>query len=174
MSYSIVFSGELKPTVSKEQAITNLAILFKKSEDSVAKLFSAKRVLIRRDLSQQDATKYQLALANAGIVTELLDQNDSASSSKIAPNDTDRIKVSTTVNPQTESVDIQSTSANNSGLSMAEPGTVIMQHEQVINDTVVPPDMDIAPPGSPISNEQSVEEPDIDISGISLADSEEK
>jgi hypothetical protein len=172
MSYSIVFSGELKPTVTREQAISNLAILFKKDENDIAKLFSAKRVLIRRDLSQQEATKYQLALANAGIVTELLIQNDTATPAT-PPSNTDKIEVANTVKSQVENVEIKPASIDISSLSMAEPGTVIMEHEHILADTVVPPNLEIAPPGSTISQEKPVQEPDIDISSISMADAGE-
>lgn len=174
MSYSIVFSGELKPTVTREQAITNLAVLFKKDEDSIAKLFSAKRVLIRKDLSQQEATKYQLALANAGIVTELLVQKETAEPSPASPPDTANIEVTDTVQARVENVEIKPAAIDNTSLTMAEPGIVIMEHELVINDTVVPPDLEIAPPGTTISNDKPVAEPDIDISGMSIADAGEK
>lgn len=68
-SFAIAFSGELVEGADPAQVRKNLAQLFKTSPDQVEKLFSGKRVALKKDLDQQTALKYQAVLKKAGAVT---------------------------------------------------------------------------------------------------------
>jgi Tfp pilus assembly major pilin PilA/TM2 domain-containing membrane protein YozV len=65
--YKILFEGEVVEGVDRETAKSNLQRLFKTSAATVEKLFSGKRVVIKKDISASEAKKYQAALNKAGI-----------------------------------------------------------------------------------------------------------
>lgn len=87
--FNIVFSGELARGVELAQAQANLAKLFKLNTDKVIALFSGKRVVLKRDLSLDQATQYRLAIKKAGALVELVacaaQARNSAASGGIQP-----------------------------------------------------------------------------------------
>ncbi|MBB2496705.1 DUF805 domain-containing protein [Aquipseudomonas ullengensis] len=64
--FKIVFSGELMPDMALDTVKDNLAQLFKSNRSRVESLFSGANVPIKRDLPEDEADKYLIALQNAG------------------------------------------------------------------------------------------------------------
>ncbi len=173
MSYSVVFTGEIKASVTRDQAIENLAVLFKKDTAAIEKLFTGKKIIIKRDLDHQSATKYQMALANAGVVSELLDQSAEEhvqSENKAPVANTSAFTVAeagaTIIEPKNTPeplIDISTLSMSDAGITLVEPSAVKA-------DKIEPPSFNIAPTGSIISDDKPPPSPAIDTSSMSLAD----
>ncbi|WP_152219870.1 DUF805 domain-containing protein [Pseudomonas sp. SCB32] len=64
--FKIVFDGALMPQTPLETAKENLARLFKSDTSKIDALFSGKPVVLKRDLSDDEADKYLRALHGAG------------------------------------------------------------------------------------------------------------
>lgn len=64
--FKIVFSGELMPDMALDTVKDNLAQLFKSNRSRVESLFSGATVPLKRDLPEDEADKYLIALQNAG------------------------------------------------------------------------------------------------------------
>ncbi|MBO3277581.1 DUF805 domain-containing protein [Pseudomonas schmalbachii] len=64
--YKIVFDGALMPQTPLQTAKENLARLFKSDPAKVDALFSGQPVVLKRDLSEDEAEKYLRALHSAG------------------------------------------------------------------------------------------------------------
>ena len=64
--FKIVFDGTLMPQTPLETAKENLARLFKSDTSKIDALFSGKPVVLKRDLSDDEADKYLRALHGAG------------------------------------------------------------------------------------------------------------
>lgn len=65
--YKIVFDGALQPGVDLATAKLNLADLFKTDVTAIERLFNARTVALKRDLSHSDAQTYLQALSKTGI-----------------------------------------------------------------------------------------------------------
>ncbi|MGE8362314.1 DUF805 domain-containing protein [Pseudomonas sp.] len=66
--FKVVFNGELMPDVELETAKDNLARLFKSDRTRINTLFSGNPIAIKRDLQENEADQYLIALQRAGAV----------------------------------------------------------------------------------------------------------
>jgi len=80
MTYSVAFTGAINPNVDKSDVINKLMALFKKDQAFIEQLLSGKKVIIKRNLDQETAKKYQNVIMKAGAFTCLIDESESASS----------------------------------------------------------------------------------------------
>ncbi len=69
--FKIVFEGSTLPGVAVETAKANLAQLFRSDLEAVEKLFTGRKVALKRNLSQDTAQKYLDALQKAGVQARL-------------------------------------------------------------------------------------------------------
>ncbi len=76
--FAVVFSGVIVPGANREQVKLNLAKLFKVEPARVEPMFSGKRVVIKAQLDQVTAQKYQAALKSAGAMCEVVDTTAAA------------------------------------------------------------------------------------------------
>jgi len=65
-AYDIFFQGEALDGFDQAQLRQNMAKLFQANEQTLNALFSGKTVLLKKDLSKDDALKYQTQLKKAG------------------------------------------------------------------------------------------------------------
>ena len=65
--FKIVFEGALLPGIDAITAKLNLAELFKSDVAAIERLFSGRKVALKRDLSHADAQTYLQALTKTGI-----------------------------------------------------------------------------------------------------------
>ncbi len=71
-TFAVVFSGRVANGASVEQVKSNVAKLFKVEVAKVERLFSGARVAIKKGLDEATAKKYQMALAKAGALCEVI------------------------------------------------------------------------------------------------------
>lgn len=69
--YQLVFQGECAPGVDEETARANAKGLFKASDAQILKMFAGGRVVIRNQLDQPTAEKYQAVLKKNGIISHI-------------------------------------------------------------------------------------------------------
>jgi hypothetical protein len=70
--YQVVFEGKLTGERPLEEVKRNLAALFKMKAEQVEALFSGNPVVIKRDIDQPTALKYQAAFKKAGAVCAVM------------------------------------------------------------------------------------------------------
>ncbi|UTW44109.1 hypothetical protein KFE80_06740 [bacterium SCSIO 12696] len=70
-SLEIVFRGDIAPGHTMVEVRDNLRELFKADDAQLAKLFSGRPVVVRRNLDQTAALRYQQAMGKAGAVVEV-------------------------------------------------------------------------------------------------------
>ena len=69
--FQVIVSGKLATGVTLEQAQQNIAKLFKTTVDKLGPMFSGERVVVKKELDQATAAKYQTALQQAGLLAEV-------------------------------------------------------------------------------------------------------
>ena len=82
--YDIYFTGQLVEGTTTETAIANMAKLFKKPAEDIAKLFNGKPQLLKRGADKTAALKYKAALHQAGILVAFRAHQDSVNADPIA------------------------------------------------------------------------------------------
>jgi uncharacterized protein YdgA (DUF945 family) len=69
--YEVAFSGQIQEGAELDAVKASIARMFKADKATMAKLFSGKRFVIRKDLSAEAADKYSMAFTKAGAICEL-------------------------------------------------------------------------------------------------------
>jgi hypothetical protein len=69
--YEVTFSGEIQEGAKLDEVKARIAKLFKADEVTIARLFSGKRIVIKKNLSAEVADKYSIAFTKAGAVCDL-------------------------------------------------------------------------------------------------------
>jgi hypothetical protein len=70
--YQIVFDGSLTGKIAADQVRQNLAAMFKMNATQVEALFSGNSIVIKRNIDEATAKKYQLAFNKAGAICTLV------------------------------------------------------------------------------------------------------
>jgi hypothetical protein len=83
--YQIIFEGKLTGERPLEEVKNNLAALFKMKPDQVDALFGGKAVVIKRDIDQATALKYQAAFKKAGAVCSVLSDTPENTAQRAQP-----------------------------------------------------------------------------------------
>jgi len=73
--FKVVFDGQMVKDADPDQVKANLARLFKVDADKVTHLFAGGRKLIRRDVDEATAKKFQIAFTRAGAIAVIVDPN---------------------------------------------------------------------------------------------------
>ncbi len=76
IKWDIYLIGEPKPGIDRPTLVRNLATLFKKEVPTIEKMLRKSRSLIKANVDQLTAKKYQAAIAKAGGQCELLEQGE--------------------------------------------------------------------------------------------------
>jgi len=69
--YEVAFSGQIQEGAELDAVKARIAKIFKANEATIAKLFSGKRIVIKKNLSAEAADKYSIAFTNAGAICDL-------------------------------------------------------------------------------------------------------
>jgi hypothetical protein len=176
--YQILFEGKLTGERPLDEVKRNLAALFKMKADQVDALFTGKPVVIKRDIDQATALKYQTAFKKAGAVctvaSDVAEAPPAAAKTKSA---TTAASTGGTANPKDRGgrmagKDIVNIAVpqNLSGLSLAQAGAVLenlpIDQNVKIPDTVgLSFSKDDATYLAPTKN---MAEAKVDISGLAL------
>jgi hypothetical protein len=174
--YQVIFEGKLTGERPLEEVKRNLAALFKMKAEQVDALFIGKPVVIKRDIDQATALKYQAAFKKAGAVCTVA--NDAAENPAPATaKPTSSVSAGGTANPKDRGgrmagKDIVNIAVpqNLSGLSLAQAGAVL--ENLPINQNVKIPDTGglsfSQDDGTYLAPAKKVTEAKVDISGLAL------
>ena len=69
--FEAAFSGQIHDDAELDEVKANIARIFEADEVTMARLFSGKRIVIKKNLTAEAADKYSIAFANAGAICEL-------------------------------------------------------------------------------------------------------
>jgi len=69
--YELAFYGKIVDGVALEKVQANIALLFKASDEQVARMFTGKRVVIRNKLDEETALKYVIAMKKRGALCQI-------------------------------------------------------------------------------------------------------
>lgn len=83
--YEVIFQGELVEGFSAADVKANIARLFKASPQQIEQMFSGRRVVIRNQLDQETAQKYQVLLRKNGALCSLAPMQPAAPAKRPAP-----------------------------------------------------------------------------------------
>jgi len=191
--YQIVVTGELSDGTYLPVVKTKLAALFNSPAEKLDPLFSGKRVVIKKGLTEATAQKYVAAVQNAGLrcVAEamaaeappVLAEGTTAGMS-VAPVGTTLIDPPAVTAPV---IDISSYSMapvgetlveaptapvveiDISAFSVAPVGDNLLEHTPQETPSIDISALSVAPPGAPLAEPKSLTSPAIDTSDLNLA-----
>ena len=69
--YEVIFFGQIQEGAKLDEVKARIARMFKADEVTIARLFSGKRIVIKKNLSAEAADKYSIAFTKAGAICEL-------------------------------------------------------------------------------------------------------
>ena len=69
--FEVAFSGQIRDGADLEQVKAKVGKMFKADDAKIATMFSGKRLLIKRNLDREAATKYRAAFKKAGAKCEV-------------------------------------------------------------------------------------------------------
>lgn len=176
-TFDVSFSGQLIEGADLAQVKSNIAKLFKTEVQNIEVMFSGKRVIIKRNLDQQTATKYQAVMKNAGAMCELTEnkpvvtQEYSADNPPPIPQSVPAAGATSSASQgptNTKSVATLSSTSDMDSVTIAPPGETIMEHEQVAEPQIDISAISIDDSRQNLVEHISVPEPEIDISSMSI------
>lgn len=183
--YEVVFYGEIVEGAELDQVKAKVAAMFKADAAKLAQLFSGKRVVIKKNIDQATANKYQSALQNAGAQCEVKSLAEVAVASPAegaaapaaaqaaAPAaSSNRADSNAPAAPKTDPLGITASDISELGASILPPGSDMQDgSSSAAAPEVDLSGLDLAPPGSDLGElkkDESVEIPDI--SNLSIVD----
>ena len=181
--YEVAFSGKIADSADLDKVKANVAQMFKADETKLAHLFSGKRVVIKKDIDQQTALKYQAALTKAGAICEVvnLSENKQSSVEPVESPQVDKAPVETRVTssvssadipaaPKTVPLDISADQINDLPASLAPVGSLMQDEKEDVPEMQVDlTGLDMAPPGSELGiHKEKAVPPPPDTSGLTL------
>jgi hypothetical protein len=183
-SYVVAFSGVIAPGFEREQVKQNLAKLFKVELVRVEPMFSGKRVAIKAKLDKATALKYQAALKNAGAVCEVINMAAAAAKPQPAPAAKAAAPTSAAARPTPTTPqwqvdqpatlmppsEVKPLEVDLSGLSMAEPGVVLVEHQEKVAPAIPVAHLSMAERGSDLVEGKQLPDLQVDLSGLSIAE----
>ena len=69
--FEVAFSGQIHDDARLDEVKAKIARMFKADEVTIARLFSGKRIVIKKNLTAEAADKYSIAFMKAGAICEL-------------------------------------------------------------------------------------------------------
>lgn len=157
--FEVAFSGQIKDGADLEQVKTKVGTMFKADATKLEHLFSGKRMVIKKNIDQATANKYQKALENAGAVCEVKSLSEAALIKPVEPK-------ATVATATTASV----VAATSTGPSVDAPAAPQTDPLGINAGDISDLSAGIAPLGSDMQDEvKEVVEPELDISGMDIA-----
>ncbi len=181
--YNVVFNGKIAEATSAAAVTSKLAAIFKIGEDKAAAMMSGKTIYIKKSVDEATAKKYQAVLANAGAIAQLVAVNTEApaSTAPAAP----ASQAAPSAQPQSSpaqqgqqaqqpvsssKIPLPGHSATSPVPDKAAPGTSVAKP---IPQSSSLDGISLAAPGTELLiNSTETAEPDIDLSGITLAEND--
>jgi len=161
-SYQVIFSGKIIEHADLDMVKANVARVFSMPPDRIEKLFSGRRLVLKKELDQATAERYRATLQRAGALCEIEDIASTpivetvvepASTEQAAPQKED------TLSP-----------VDKSGMSMAEVGITLIESEPVPDANIDTEDIDMAEVGITLVEHEVVPDANIDTGDIDMAE----
>lgn len=169
-NYQVIFSGQIIDGADLDMVKRNVSRVFNLDADKVEKLFCGRRLILKKQIDQATAEKYQSTMQRAGALCEIAN----ASQASAMVEKTTATAISQT--PPDASLAKQQTVATDTavnkeeGVSLAEPGVQLVAHEAVPAANIDTSGMDMAEPGIQLVEHEMVPEANIDTSGMDMAE----
>jgi len=161
--FDIAFSGQIADGADLQAVKQKIGKIFKADETRLAKMFSGRRVFIKRQADEITMIKYRGALQKAGAVCEIVDLSGEIED---APD-----KPSQAVNKSPETPQVSDSEYVSKYPESDEvPQALLTIPLDVNGENIEDLPADVAPVGSSMQHQiKEVNEPEIDISGIDVA-----
>jgi len=157
-TYQVIFSGKIIEHADLDMVKTNVARVFSLDTDKVEKLFSGKRLVLKKDIDQSTAERYKVTLQRAGALCEI---EDSAAEQAQQP-----ITVSPEAVPQETATPVEPDEAV--GPSIAPVGITLIESDPVPDANIDTGTMDMAEVGITLAESDPVPDANIDTSGMDM------
>ncbi len=168
-SYQVIFVGKIIEHADFDMVKTNVARVFSLPPDRVDKLFSGRRIVLKKDIDQTTAERYKTTLQRAGALCEIEDtQAATPESTQVAPDE-----LMTVAEPGSqigEHVEVANATIDTSGMDMAEVGITLAESESVPDAHIDTGDINMAEAGITLAEPKEVVDVQIDTSGIDMAE----
>ena len=160
--FEVAFSGQIHDGADLEQVKAKVGKMFKADDAKIATMFSGKRLLIKRNLDREAATKYRAAFKKAGAKCEISLMSDGSPASGV-----DKPAAQAPA-PAVETLQVDYTSTQEIQAVVAPPPQV--DPLGITGDQIEDLETTIAPVGSELQDEiKEVPEPVIDTTSFDVA-----
>jgi len=186
--FEVAFSGQIRAGENADDVKARVGKMFNADEAKIAQLFSGNRIVIKKNVDQQTAAKYQSALNKAGAECEVKSMSSPVEASVAAappPAETPAAATPPTPvpatpadygdiapPPQTDPLGITGDDIEDLAASIAPVGSVLKDNiEPVEAPQIDISEFDVAPVGAVIGvAKKQPDPPPPDTSGLSMAD----
>lgn len=194
--YEVAFSGQVSDAADMDNVKARVGKMFNADDAKIAQLFSGRRVVIKKNIDQATANKYQGAFTKAGAIAEVKlmaavgsvgvavaatpEAPQAAVKAQPAPIPQVQAPFATAsaegdevlVPPQTDPLGITGEQIADLGATIAPVGTALQdKHEEVETPNYDLSGLDVAPVGSQIGSGKKEANPPLpDTSGLTMAD----
>ena len=190
--YEVAFSGQVADDADLDKVKANIGKMFKADEAKLAQLFSGKRVVIKKNIDEATARKYEAALKNAGALCEVKNLSQPAEAATVAatpepaPVETPATTAPVAATPSaaanadhdipqapnTMPLNVTGDDIDDLPADLAPVGSMMQEiKQQHIEPPAVPDDITVAPVGSDIGDKKEEKTPPLpDTSGLSMVD----
>jgi len=191
-TFQVIFSGAIIEHADIDMVKANVGRVFSLDADKVEKLFSGRRLVLKKDIDQSTAQRYKLTMQRAGALCEIEDTASQAAPAKQAataqPADakplTDEEEPGISVAPVgitlVESTPVPDANIDTGTMDMAEVGITLGDPEEFVEAEFDLSAMTMDAPGEQLAEHEQVPDANIDTGtmdmaevGIRLAEQEE-
>ena len=189
--FEVAFSGQISEDANLDEVKARVGKMFNADDAKLAQLFSGKRIVIKKNIDQATAAKYQTALSRAGAECEVSSiggaepvAQDTAAASTAAPAESVAAAAPSATDyetvydggveppPQIDPLGITGDQIEDLAVSVAPPGSELQDaHVAPEEPDIDLAGFDIAPAGSDLSTaKKEADPPPPDTAGITMAD----
>jgi hypothetical protein len=193
--FEVAFSGQINDDADLNEVKAKVGKMFNADESKLEQLFSGKRIIIKKNIDQQTASKYQAALERAGAKCEVISQSPHeapAANSDTAPAPSSVTAAPTppvapappaapkapvdygdvTPPPQIDPLGIRGDQIEGLSASIAPVGSELQDEIKAVAAPAIDTSgLEVAPVGSDIgSGKKDPDPPPPDTAGLSMAD----
>ena len=189
--FEVAFSGQISDGANLDDVKVRVGKMFKADDAKLAQLFSGKRIVIKKNIDQATATKYESALKSAGAECEVNPMGGAAPAATAAtttpvaaPAESNTVTTPPSAQyetaydgeveppPQTDPLGITGDQIEDLAVSVAPIGSELQDaHAEPEEPQIDITGLDVAPVGSDIgATKKDAEPPPPDTSGITMAD----
>ena len=165
--FEVAFSGQVSDGANPDEVKARVGKIFNADDAKLAQLFSGKRIVIKKNIDQATASKYQTALNRAGAECEIV-QMGGGDAAVPATAPAAAAEATPAAEPAAASAPVSQEYESSYDGEVAPPPQI--DPLGITGDQIEDLAVTIAPVGSELKDDyQAPEEPDIDITGFDIA-----